>query len=88
MHRYNAAHMVIHVKDEETDALVRQLARSRGIGITAAIKEAVERALLSERSRKSKADGRPLDERLKPLLDRLDRLRSPIKTDKAFFDDL
>jgi antitoxin VapB len=80
--------MVIHVKDDETDALVRQLAQSRGIGITAAIREAVEDALSADRSRSAKVDNRPLEERLKPLLERLDRLpRSPIATDKAFFDD-
>ena len=78
--------MVIHVKDAEADALVRELAQTRGIGITAAIKEAVSEALAAEK--KSRVDDRPLEERLKPLLDRLDRLpRSPVQTDKAFFDE-
>ena len=80
--------MVIHVKDEETDALVRQLAQSRGIGITAAIKEAVEVALAADRKPAEKVDERSLEERLRPLLERLDRLpRSSVVTDKAFFDD-
>lgn len=79
--------MVIHVKDDETDALVRKLANARGIGITAAIKEAVAEALAAD---KEAQDQRlPLAVRLKPLLDRLDRLpRSGVKTDKAFFDEL
>jgi antitoxin VapB len=41
--------MAIHVRDPETDALVRELARRRGIGITEAIHEAVDEALKSER---------------------------------------
>lgn len=32
--------MVLHVRDERTDALVRELARRKGISITDAIKEA------------------------------------------------
>ena len=79
--------MVIHVKDEETDALVRELAESRGIALTAAIKEAAREALAADR--KARAPQPSLEDRIKPILDRLDRLpRSAVKTDKAFFDDL
>lgn len=78
--------MVIHVKDEETDILVRRLAHRRGIGITLAIKEAVSETLARDEVG-SKAAG-SLEERLKPLFDRWDRLpRSPVSTDKAFFDE-
>lgn len=81
--------MVIHVKDAETDALVRALARTRGIGITEAIKEAVGEALAADKEAQSDASDRPLEERLQPLLDRLDRLpRSDVETGKAYFDDL
>ncbi|MER2537147.1 MAG: type II toxin-antitoxin system VapB family antitoxin [Rhizobiaceae bacterium] len=81
--------MVIHVKDEETDALVRRLAQSRGIGITTAIKEAVRAQIEADAARPVSIDDRSLEERLKPLLDRLDRLpRTNLRTDKAFFDDV
>ncbi|MBL8583238.1 MAG: type II toxin-antitoxin system VapB family antitoxin [Rhizobiaceae bacterium] len=77
--------MVIHVKDAEVDSLVRQLADARGLGITAAIKEAVKEALANDSA--GRIDSLSLEERLKPLLDRLDKLpRSTTATDKAFFD--
>ncbi|MCA9172283.1 MAG: type II toxin-antitoxin system VapB family antitoxin, partial [Planctomycetales bacterium] len=41
--------MAIHVQDEETDWMVREFARKRGVGITAAIKLAIEEATRSER---------------------------------------
>ena len=48
MHSYTATYgtinMPIHVQDEETDWLVRDFARRRGVGITAAIKLAVQEA--------------------------------------------
>lgn len=81
--------MVIHVKDAETDRLVRELARSRGIGITEAIKEAVVEAIETDRNVAVSRRNQTLEERLKPLFDRLDRLpRPPASTDKEFFDDL
>ena len=80
--------MVLHVKDADTDALVRQLAEARGIGITEAIKEAVREALEADRSRAVR-DHDQLLERLEPLFKRLDRLpRDDLKTDKAYFDAL
>jgi antitoxin VapB len=45
--------MVLHVKDEETDMLVRQLAEARRVGITTAIKDAVKDALTRHRSKRS-----------------------------------
>jgi len=80
--------MVIHVKDEKTDMLVRRLARSRGIGITDAIREAAEEALARDTAGEREEDT-PLRQRLQPLLSRLDRLPRPQgATDKKFFDDL
>ncbi|MGE0499306.1 MAG: type II toxin-antitoxin system VapB family antitoxin [Rhizobiaceae bacterium] len=79
--------MVIHVKDEEADALVRQLAESRGIGITTAIKEAAAEALAADR--RARAENTSLERRIGPILERLDRLQRPaIETDKRFFDSL
>jgi antitoxin VapB len=82
--------MAIHVRDPETDALVRELARRRGIGITEAIREAVDEALKSERAGKTEDDrGVSLRERLKPLLDKVDALpRTGLAADKQFYDEL
>jgi antitoxin VapB len=78
--------MAIHVRDPETDALVRELARRRGIGIT----EAVDEALKSERAGKTEDErGASLRERLKPLLDKVDALpRTGLAADKQFYDEL
>lgn len=81
--------MAIHVKDEETDMLVRQLAQMRGIGITAAIKEAAREAIAVDLEQATRQNEVPLQERLKPLLQRLDKLpRSETKADKRYFDKL
>ncbi|MBX3580606.1 MAG: type II toxin-antitoxin system VapB family antitoxin [Rhizobiaceae bacterium] len=80
--------MVIHVKDEKTDALVRRLAESRGIGITSAIKEAVEEALTRDAQADTRA-GRGSDDRVRAMLQRWDRLpKTAVVPDKEFFDDL
>ena len=80
--------MVIHVKDAETDALVRQLAESRGVGITSAIREAVEEALSRDASAKDDS-GASSDLKVKAMLERWDRLpKSDVVIDKNFFDDL
>ncbi len=71
--------MVIHLKDGEVDALVRELAHSRGIGITTAIREAAAEALEADRARGEGQDHRPLEQRLKPLLDRRSRSGQPAK---------
>jgi antitoxin VapB len=76
--------MILHVRDVETDELVRQLARNRGISITEAIREAVEQALA-------------IDERQRlPLWERMVDLRSKMESypltgeqaDKSFYDSL
>ncbi len=76
--------MAFHVRDPETDALVRELAVKRGVGITEAIRMAVsdvlkrEADVVEERRRRSLA-----------ILDRLDKLpRTDFVADKAFFDSL
>ncbi|MBX3568991.1 MAG: type II toxin-antitoxin system VapB family antitoxin [Rhizobiaceae bacterium] len=69
--------------------LVRELARMRGIGITDAIKEAVQAAIDSDRRQAERDLDASLEERLKPLFERLDRLpRPPLSTDRQFFDSL
>jgi antitoxin VapB len=75
--------MAFHVRDLETDALVRELARKRGIGLTEAVKMAVRNELQREK------DAVPLRQRIATL--RAEVLKRPatgLEADKAFFDDL
>ena len=81
--------MAFQVRDPKTDELVRELARKRGIGITEAIREAVEEALAADEKASKLTTGQPLLERLQPLLNRIDRLpRTGLAADKQFFDEL
>ena len=73
--------MALHIVDKQTDRLVRQLARKRGVGLTEAVKLAVEAEL--QRTPVS------LRERLERFLAELDATpRTGQKVDKAFFDEL
>lgn len=75
--------MAFHIRDKETDAVVRELARMRGVGLTDAVREAAQAELRRE---KRKA---PLYERLKPIIDEIAALpKSDLKTDRTFFDNL
>lgn len=75
--------MAFHIRDPKTDALVRELATKRGIGLTEAVREAVENELRRARARI------PVMQRLKPILDELDALpRNGREADKTFYDAL
>ena len=76
--------MAFHVRDPETDALVRELATERGLGLTEAVKLAVKAEL--DHRRANRAD----------RLAAMDAIQGEIaawpktglKADKAFFDEL
>ncbi|AQR61542.1 transcription factor [Brevundimonas sp. LM2] len=76
--------MAFHVRDKETDALVRELALRRGVGLTEAVRLAVEGELARQ--------GREVAEkraRVSALLNEVDAWpRTGLKADKAFFDEL
>jgi len=75
--------MAFHVRDTETDALVRELARRQGLGLTETVKQAVAGEL-----RRRERD-RPLRERLARLQHELAAVPdSGLSADKAFYDDL
>lgn len=77
--------MPFYVKDPETDTLVRKLAKREGVGLT----EAVKRAVNAELERRETADDRPLAEKLKEISDRIAKYpKTGLKADKAFFDKL
>jgi antitoxin VapB len=75
--------MAIHVRDPKTDELIRRLAKRRGIGITDAIREAVENELEREEKKLS------LWERTADLRAEIASWpKTGLKADKAFYDSL
>jgi antitoxin VapB len=75
--------MAFHVRDSETDTLVRELARKRGVGLTEAVRLAVRHELDRD------ASAIPLRERIAAFQNEV--LRRPptgLVADKAFFDEL
>jgi antitoxin VapB len=74
--------MAFHVRDPETDALVRKLAKREGVGLTEAVKLAVSARLAADKRF-------PLAQRIKKLADEVAKYpETGLKADKAFFDDL
>ncbi|HEX3652994.1 MAG TPA: type II toxin-antitoxin system VapB family antitoxin [Rhizomicrobium sp.] len=75
--------MAFHIRDEETDALVRELARKEKVGLKDAVKDAVREKLKA-------LDAKPsLHERLSEIADEIARAsRTGKKADKKFFDTL
>lgn len=75
--------MAFHVRDPETDALVRRLARRKGCGLTEAVKQAVNAELQRE------ARQVPMLERIKELQREVAKYPdSGLKADKGFYDQL
>lgn len=75
--------MAFHVRDRETDKLVRTLAHKRNVGLT----EAVRLAVWHELQREEEAI--PLQARIASL--RAEVMKRPptgLDADKAFYDDL
>ena len=71
--------MALHIRDPETDRLVRKLAEIKNVGLTEAVKLAVE----NELKRTSLLD------RIRPIQDRIRaRGATGLKADKAFYDSL
>ena len=75
--------MALHVRDPETDALVRKLAQRKGLGITETIREAVRKELAEDENKLS------LWERTADIRARIAAYPDTgLKADKTFFDDL
>ena len=73
--------MAFHVRDHETDSLVRELARKRGIGLTDAVKLAVGAELSRDDTKED------FLAKVHAIQDEIARLpKSGLKADKAFFD--
>ena len=75
--------MAFHIRDEETDTLVRELARRKGVGLTEAVKLAVRNQLNTEKPQES------LREKLRKIADSIAEYPDTgVKLDKKFFDEL
>lgn len=81
--------MAIHVQDDEADWLLREFAKRRGLGLTAAIKVAVREASVLEESHVEQ-----LRARIKPVIDRSrarmaqDGVATSRVDDKQFMDEM
>ncbi len=75
--------MAFHIRDPKTDAVVRKLAKRKGVGITEAVREAAERELEREEKKLS------LWERTADIRAEITSWpKTGLKADKAFFDSL
>ncbi len=75
--------MPFHIRDPETDTLVRELARREGIGLTEAVKRAVTHELERDAMNVS------LGDRIREIQDRIANYpKTGLKDDKAFFDEM
>ncbi len=81
--------MALHIQDEEADRLLREFARRRGIGLTAAVKVAVIEANASVAAKNERGPG-TLAERIQPLIDEIRAARVGIEPvdQKAFMDEM
>ncbi len=77
--------MAFHVRDPETDRVVRALAAREGKTLTETIRDACEAQL--ERGSPTK-DPRPLAERIRSIVGDLATARSGLVADKAYYDSL
>jgi antitoxin VapB len=76
--------MSFHVRDPETDALLRSYAEEKRVGIDDAIKLAVTRAREADEAAKAEKLAK-----VDAILAEVDSWpRTGLKADKAFFDDL
>lgn len=81
--------MAFHIRDADTDQIVRKLAARRGVTLTEAVREAAAERLIALEKAAATADQRPLRERIKDIQDRIAaRGSTGLKADKAFYDSL
>jgi len=77
--------MTLHIKDTETDRVVRALAEIRHVSITRAIHDACAECLARHENTE-----RPLRMKIQPIFEQIDRLKraADAAREKQFFDDL
>ncbi len=75
--------MAYHIKDPDTDRIIRELAKVTGKPILNAIRDACEKELGREAAKG------PLWDRLQPLINKVRTTpRTGLRADNRFFDDL
>ena len=81
--------MAFHVRNQEADRLVRELARRTGLSMSDAVRVATAEKLARLEADEANRDRRPFLERIKDIQDRVAaRGKSGLKADKAFYDSL
>lgn len=79
--------MAFHIRDPETDRIVRALAAKTGATLTDAVRQAAEEKLARVERNAEKTDLRPLRERIRDIQERVAAHgKTGLKADKAFFD--
>lgn len=79
--------MAFHIRDPETDRIVRDLAARTGATLTDAVREAVAEKLARVERMQERAGQQPLREQIREIQDRVAaRGKTGLKADKAFFD--
>lgn len=78
--------MPFHIRDPETDRIVRDLAAKTGATLTDAVREAVAEKLARVERMEQPGDKRPMLERIRDIQERVARGKTGLKADKAFFD--
>jgi antitoxin VapB len=81
--------MAFHIRDPETDRIVRDLASKTGATLTDAVREAAAEKLARVERGLERVDKRPLREQVREIQERVAaRGKTGLKADKAFFDSL
>ena len=81
--------MAFHIRDPETDRIVRDLASKTGATLTDAVREAAAEKLARVDRTLERADKRSLREQVRDIQERVAaRGKTGLKADKAFFDSL
>jgi antitoxin VapB len=81
------APMAFHVRDPDTDRVVRELANLKGMTLTDAIRDAAEKELEAFVASEATRDKRPFLEKIRDIQDRLAKYpKTGLKADKEFYD--
>lgn len=79
--------MAFHIRDPETDRIVRNLASKTGATLTDAVREAAAEKLARVERSLERADKRSLREQVREIQERVAAHgKTGLKADKAFFD--
>jgi antitoxin VapB len=79
--------MAFHIRDPETDRVVRELASRTGATLTDAVRVAAVEKLARVERDTGRSDKRPLREQIREIQDRVAGYgKTGLKADKEFFD--